>query len=84
MIKLYFNTVDGIRERKVFKTLKGARKFTWQWVGKNAEIGSCYAVSCDGIVTVSAEGCTLEELFDVSVPEALAPKTDDREEGAWM
>ncbi len=67
MIKLRFETLDGISKRKTFKTLKGAQKFTWNWVGKDAELGSYYAISADGVVKVRVEGgsgCTLLQLFD--------------------
>ena len=68
MIKLHFKTLDGIRKTKKFKTLAGAQKATWDWVGKDAEIGTGYAISTDGVVRVSADGCTLAELFDNKPP----------------
>lgn len=63
MIKLHFATLDGIRKTKRFKTLAGARKAAHDWVGKDAQIGGHYAISTDGVVKVSSEGCTLVELF---------------------
>jgi hypothetical protein len=63
MIKLRFTTLDGIRKTKRFKTLAGARKAAHDWVGKDADVGRFYAVSTDGVVKVTAEGCTLVELF---------------------
>lgn len=63
MIKLHFETLDGIRKTKRFKTLSGARVAAQGWVGKDAEIGRWYAVSADGVVKVTAEGCTLNDLW---------------------
>ena len=75
MIKLYFETLDGVRKTKSFNTLAGARKTTWNWVGKDAEIGSYYAVSGDGVVKVTIlQGCTLAELFSDGSPKAPQPK----------
>ncbi len=71
MIKLHFSTLDGIRKTHRYKTLAGARKKAHDWVGANADLGSCYAVSSDGVVTVTSEGCTLKELF---APEGAAPE----------
>jgi hypothetical protein len=69
MIKLRFTTLDGIRKTKSFKTLAGARKAAQGWVGADAEIGMSYAVSADGVVKVTAEGCSLQELFSDGSPE---------------
>ena len=69
MIKLRFTTLDGVKKTKTFKTLKGARKATWDWVGKDADLGGYYAVSADGVVIVTIEcGCTLAELFSDKEP----------------
>ena len=69
MIKLYFETLDDIRKTKSFKTLAGARKATWDWVGKDADIGSHYGVSADGVVKVTImQGTTLDELFSDGSP----------------
>lgn len=65
MIKLRFTTLDGIRKTKKFKTLAGARKAAHDWVGTNAEIGSYYAISGDGVVKVTTEGCKLTDIWPV-------------------
>ena len=62
-IKLHFTTLDGIRKTKRFKTLRNARKAAQEWVGTDADIGSYYAVSADGVVRVTVTGCTLADLF---------------------
>lgn len=63
-IKLRYNSVDGVSKTRIFRTLKGARKFAHEWVGEKADIGSSYAVSWDGVgeITVLA-GCTLRDLW---------------------
>lgn len=63
MIKVRFETLDGIRKTKRFKTLAGARKAAQDWAGKDAEVGRWYAISTDGVVKVTVDGCTLVELF---------------------
>ena len=49
MIKVKYTSVDRYRSTRTFKTLKGARKFAQDRIGKNPDIGSYYAVSFDGI-----------------------------------
>lgn len=63
IIKVKYSSVDGYRSTRPFKTLKGARKFAQDRVGKNPEMGSTYAVSGDGIGKIQVEGCALAELF---------------------
>ena len=63
MIKINYSSVDGYRESRSFKTLKGARKYAQHWVGKNPEIGSSYAISGDGVGKIRAEGVVLADLF---------------------
>jgi len=74
MIKLYFTTLDGIRKTKTFKSLKGARKAAHDWVGADADIGTGYAISTDGVVRVTCDGCTLNDLFGA----AMAKKTEEK------
>jgi hypothetical protein len=62
-ITVRYSSIDRFRETRRFKTLDGARKYATNWVGENAELGSRYAVSFDGIGKVEVEGCTLQELF---------------------
>lgn len=73
MIKLRFTTLDGIKKTKSFKTLAGARKAAWKWVGKDADLGGYYAVSADGVVVMTIEGCSLQELFANEEPETFDP-----------
>jgi len=73
VIKVRFATLDGIRKTKSFKTLAGARKATWAWAGKDCEVGSSYAISSDGVVRVTVEGCSLAELFSDGAPKGPEP-----------
>lgn len=69
MITLNTLSIDGFRQTKTFKTLKGARAAAVARVGQYPEIDSwMWAVSEDGIVKVRAEGCTINELFDLDTP----------------
>jgi hypothetical protein len=65
MIKIRYSSIDGFRQKKTFKTLKGARDFAQKYVGKYPEMGSDYAVAGDGVGKITViEGVTLAELFD--------------------
>jgi len=76
MIKLRFRTLDGIRKTKTFKTVAGARKAAHDWVGKDADVGIGYAVSTDGVVTVSVDGATLDDIF--GEPKVAEKKDEPR------
>jgi hypothetical protein len=78
-IKLHFSTLDGISKTKTFKTLKGARKAAHNWVGADADVGSSYAVSVDGVVTVRVDGATLQDIFskDAALPKKTPPVSFD-------
>ena len=58
-----YSSCDGYSERRKFKTLKGAQKFAHRWIGEHPEIGSCYAVSGEGVGKITVQGCSLRELF---------------------
>lgn len=66
MINVTYRSVDGARDRRNFKTLKGAQKFAVDMVGQHPEMGSDYAISGDGIGRVRVTGCTLQQLFNVT------------------
>jgi len=72
-IKIKFSTIDGCRKTVTYKTLAGARKAAHARVGAHPEIGSTYAVSSDGVVTVTVSGCTLAELFPAPAPVTAIP-----------
>ncbi len=64
MIKLKYSAVDGFRIRKRFKTLKAARRYAQEKIGKYPSFGSYYAVSDDGVGKIEAiEGVKLRDLF---------------------
>lgn len=69
-IKVSYRSVDRCSKTRRFKTLEGAQRFAQEWVGETPELGTSYAVSGDGIGTVTIEGATLQELFP-----RLAPST---------
>src|SRR5262249_17319420 len=46
-IHVTYDSIDGHCETRVFKTLRGARKFAQKWVGEHPDLGSYYAVSYD-------------------------------------
>lgn len=62
-ITLHFSTIDGIRKTHRYSTLAGAQRKAKNWVGAVDSTSGSYAVSSDGVVKVSCEGCTLAELF---------------------
>jgi hypothetical protein len=62
-IKVFYSSIDGYRKTKLFKTLKGARKYAQERVGANPDMGSYYAVSFDGIGKIQCEGVPLAHLF---------------------
>lgn len=65
VINVTYRAVDGAKDKRTFKTLKGAQKFAREMVGDHPEMGSDYAVSGDGIGRVRVTGCTLQQLFNV-------------------
>lgn len=62
-IAVIYTSIDRVRKRRKYKTLKGARKFAHHWVGETPEMGGWYAVSGDGWGKIEVEGATLRELF---------------------
>src|SRR5262245_8677800 len=64
MIYVRIRTCDGVDKTIDCETLEGAREWAMHYVGEHPEFGSYYAVSSDGIATVSVTGCDLKELFN--------------------
>lgn len=62
-IRVRYTSIDGYRDTRKFKTLKGARVFAHDRVGPHPELGGTYAISRDGIGLIAVAGCTLRELF---------------------
>jgi hypothetical protein len=68
-MKVTYQSCDGARKTNTFKTLHADRKFAQEWVGKNPEMGSNYAISGDGVGKITAQGVELRALFgDPPVP----------------
>jgi hypothetical protein len=70
--RVTYSSLDGCRETRGFKTLKGARKFATDMVGEFPDFGSNYAVSDDGVGKVTVRGCTLRDLFSAELARDVA------------
>jgi hypothetical protein len=66
-IKVHIRTVDGIDKTISCATLDDARKAARNAAGEHPDLGTGYAVSADGVVTVRVDGCTLADLFPEGV-----------------
>lgn len=81
-IKIRYRASDGYSKVKTFKTLKGARKYCIDMLGKFPEIGRGYAVSGDGVGTIillSGSHVELKDLFGNDVErlaKEIIEKTD--------
>ena len=62
-IVVTYTSIDFVHKTNKYWSLKGARAFAVKMVGENAEFGSTYAVSNDGVGKVTVQGCSLAELF---------------------
>ena len=76
MIYFTYTAVDGFKKRKMFKLLRGARKYAQEMIGKHPEYGhgpfGRYAISDDGVGKISEivgdhgdKRLRLEDLFEV-------------------
>ena len=78
MIKIRYSAVDGFNKLKSFKTLKGARKYAIEMLGKYPSFGSYYAVSDDGVGKIEViEGVKLRDLFGDEGGDELKMMSDD-------
>jgi hypothetical protein len=71
MIKIYRTSIDGCRNVRQFKTVKGARQYALQCVGPQDPIGWNYAVSDDGVVKIQWAGVDRTELFRTEKPKQV-------------
>ena len=63
-IKVTWTAVDGYRLTRSYKSLAPAQKFAQFWCGRFPDIaGTRYAVSGDGVGTITVIGATLADLF---------------------
>lgn len=62
-ITLTRHAADGYRQTRSFRTIEGARRFAHGWIGMRVELGSSYAVSYDGMCTLSVAGARLRDVF---------------------
>ena len=56
LIHVAYRAIDGYRERRTFKTLKGARRYATHWVGPHPEVGVAGAASEDGVGLIQVDG----------------------------
>ncbi len=73
-IKIHYESIDGYRKSKTFRSLLAAAGWAHGWVGPHAELGSNYAISADGIGKITCEGCMLASLFDLDALGIKLPK----------
>jgi hypothetical protein len=78
-IVVTFSTIDHHRERRVFKTLEGARKYAQKKLGEHPDMGSTYAVGAYGDAKIEVRGCALAELFPERKEQAF-PESDEQED----
>lgn len=66
VIKLAFTTMDGFREYKTFRTLKGARAYAKKRLGDAYDVSHTfgYAVNAWGDGKLRVDGATWTELLD--------------------
>jgi hypothetical protein len=67
LIKLRYETIDGFRESKVFKTLDGARAYFRRRIGETYDVGVTFGYAVDAYGTgklMIREGTTWPELLD--------------------
>jgi hypothetical protein len=62
-ITVYYTSIDGCRQKKIYKNLQKARAWAQYWIGEHPEIGSHYAVSGDGVGKITVDGASLYDLF---------------------
>jgi hypothetical protein len=79
VITVVYSSIDRFRKKRTFKTLAGARKFAQEWVGKNPDMGTSYAVADDGVGKIEAWGCKLADLFGDEPKPAKAGELPDSE-----
>lgn len=83
-ITVTYTSIDGVRNRRSFVTLRGAQTFAQDYVGRHPEIGSGYAASGDGVGQVYVTGCSLAQLFPPTAAQAddeiedMPPPSDPR------
>lgn len=69
MIAIRYEACDGFRQRRTFKTLIGARRYSHERIGETPELGRTYAASGDGVGTIRVDGATLLDIFPLLAPK---------------
>lgn len=63
-IILKYTTIDRVTKTYRTNSIEDARAYVTKWIGEEFEIGSCYAISFDGIAKIIIiSGSTWKELF---------------------
>ena len=81
-IVVLYTAIDRYRERRTFKTLKGAQRFAAKYVGDTPELAPYYAISPDGIGTVRSN-IAIQDLFPVLVASEAEDKRLQIEDRAY-
>jgi hypothetical protein len=58
-----YTSIDHCYKRRAFRTLAGARAYAQRAIGEAPDLGSCYAVSSDGVGKIEVRGASLNDLF---------------------
>jgi len=56
LIRVTYESIDGYRETRTYKTLKGARRYAQHWLGEHPDIGITGAVDDYGIGKIQVDG----------------------------
>lgn len=77
---LGYSAIDRYRERRTFKTLKGAQRFAQKWVGETPELAPTYAISSDGIGKIQASIPVLDlfPILKIADDEIKLDQLEDR------
>src|SRR5688572_14943726 len=70
-ITIRYAAVDGFSQVRSFYTLKLAQAYAVDRLGDAPDLAGAYAVSPDGVGTITVDGARLEDLFPT--PEVVYP-----------
>lgn len=70
-IQVLYRAIDGFEQRRSFYTLALAQRYAQERVGQFPDLASYYAVSYDGVGTITVTGADLEDLFPATKDTAV-------------
>ncbi|WP_171181152.1 hypothetical protein [Ruegeria sp. HKCCD8929] len=76
MITVTYLASDGFTKTETFTTRSEAREFAVHWVGEHPEMGGTYAISGDGVGRITAEGISINDLFQKEVTDLKTQGTE--------